>query len=177
MLGFNLITDTLVFGLPYEFIKDDIKTEKSIWKKQSKPYPTLIPRQLLNLYNTTIASSKNLPTLSEENLIGKILTLYPDYSTFFPIYNDKKNKIEIEVVGFSDKINLIGVTLPYEIIEELNNYQSMITKIFVETNDASITTKVAEKIEEIGYETTYFQKNLEDVNKINYLNYSLAIII
>ena len=178
MLGFSLITDTLVFGLPYEYIKNDIKTkDRNVWNSKSKPYPTLIPRQLLNLYNTTIASSKNLPRLSEENLTGKILTLYPDYSTFFPIYNDKKNTIELEVVGFSDKINLIGVTLPYEIIEELNEKQNIITKIVVETEDASMTKEVAGKIEKLGYETNYFQKNLEDVEaKLNYLNYSLAII-
>ncbi len=183
LLGLSLITDSMIFGLPYEFIQEDISsTNTNIWESSQEPYPALIPRKLLDLYNLTMASSQNLPKISEENLIGKELIIYPNYSTFFPIYNDKTDQVKIEVVGFSDKINLIGVTLPYDIVEKLNlEYTGKTTntflELFVETEDASETIEIAQKIENLGYSTEYFQKNLEDVEaKFKYLNNSLGII-
>ena len=181
LLGMSLVTDTLVFGVPLDFIKNDLKNPE-VWKHRQEPYPAIIPKKLLDLYNLTIASSKNLPTISEENLIGKELTLYPNYSTLFPIKNNHGEKVKLEVVGFSDKVNLIGVTLPDNIITELNEkynpeIPTQILEIFVETEDATQTATIAKEIEELGYSTAYFQKNLNDVEaKFTYLKTSLGMI-
>lgn len=181
LLGMSLITDTMVFGVPKNFIIKDLKTESS-WQTDKEPYPALIPRKILDLYNLTVASPQNLPPISEDGLLGKELTLYPNYSTFFPITESKNEKIKLEVVGFSDKINLIGITLPDEVVKNLNAKYTKTTppkylELFVETTDASLTPKVAEKIEQLGYSTYYFQKNLKDVEaKFTYLKNSLGII-
>ena len=181
LLGMSLITDTMVFGVPKNFIVKDLKSEES-WQNDTEPYPALIPRKILDLYNLTVASPQNLPPISEDSLLGKELTLYPNYSTFFPITESKNEKIKLEVVGFSDKINLIGITIPDEVVKNLNKkYTKTTTKkyleFFVETSDASLTPKVAEEIEKLGYSTYYFQKNLKDVEaKFTYLKNSLGII-
>lgn len=181
LLGMSLITDTMVFGVPKNFIINDLKTETS-WQTNKEPYPALIPRKILDLYNLTVASPQNLPPISEDGLLGKELTLYPNYSTFFPITESKNEKIKLEVVGFSDKINLIGITLPDEVVKNLNAKYTKTAppkylELFVETDDASLTPEVAEKIEQLGYSTYYFQKNLKDVEaKFTYLKNSLGII-
>ena len=182
LLRMSLITDSMIFGVPEEFIKTDIYEDKNSWNIEEEPYGVLIPRKLLDLYNFTIASPQGLPTIAEENLIGKELILYPNYSTFFPSMGGKNEKIELTVVGFSDKINLVGVTLSDKIVQKLNKqYTTSDTKtyleLFIETQSPEQTPKVAEKIEELGFSTTYFQKNLKAVEgKFNYLSISLGII-
>ncbi len=187
LLGFSLITDTMVFGMPTGFIEDDLSASSDnenpaeIWKRKEQPYPALIPRRILDLYNLGIAIPRGLPTVSEESLLGKDLKLYPNYSTFFPGLDDKKEVIRLEVVGFSDKINILGATLPYEIVSEMNaeysNGENLILELFVETEDASKTAAVATQIEELGYNTQYFQKNLQEVEaRFTYLSISLGSI-
>ncbi|MBI4231984.1 ABC transporter permease [Candidatus Peregrinibacteria bacterium] len=181
IFGQSLITDSMIFGVPQEFITNDLADPK-VWQSAKEPYPALIPRKILDLYNLTVAGPQNLPPLTEESLLGKKLTLYPNYSTFFPINADKSERISLEVVGFSDKINLVGATLPLEAVQSLNekyaNGKSQkFLELFVETHDAAKTPEVAQKIEELGYNTLYFQKNLKDVEaKFTYLQNSLGII-
>ncbi|MDA1060295.1 MAG: FtsX-like permease family protein [bacterium] len=181
LLGMSLVTDTMVFGVPEEFIQGDLQSPE-IWRKSEEPYPALIPRKILDLYNLTVATPQNLPLMSEESLLGKELILYPNYSTFFPISNDRSKKVKLEVVGFSDKVNLIGVTLSDEIVLELNkkytdNESGKFLELFVETQDALSTPAIANQIEAMGYNTAYYQKNLKDVEaKFAYLRSSLGII-
>lgn len=181
LLGLNFITDAMIFGVPKDFIKNDVKNMKT-WENAKEPYPALIPRKLLDLYNITIASPQGLPTLSEEKLLGKEIILYPNYSTFFPGMNTIQDEIKLEVVGFSDKINLLGATLPSQIVEELNKKYTdtkniKFLELFVETTDASKTKEVAARIEALGFNTQYFQKNLQEVEaKFTYLSISLGTI-
>ncbi len=181
LLGFSLVTDSMIFGVPMEFIEDEIKSPE-LWNTNEEPYPALIPRKLLDLYNMAVAYPQGLPTISEESLFGKELTLYPNYSTFFPGMNDKKNSIKLEVIGFSDKINLLGATLPFHIVEDLNKtYASTETnkylELFVITQEAALTSQVAQEIEKLGFNTQYFQKNIQEVEaKFQYLSISLGII-
>lgn len=181
IFGQSLITDSMVFGVEAAFISNDLK-DPALWQSKNEPYPALIPRKILDIYNLTIAGPQNLPILSEESLLGKKLTLYPNYSTFFPINDSKSERIELKVVGFSDKINLVGATLPLEAVQALNetyaNGKSQkYLELFIETVDASQTPQIAEKIEALGYNTFYFQKNLKDVEaKFTYLQNSLGII-
>lgn len=202
VFGMTLATETMVFGVPADFIKNDLKSPE-VWDKTTEPYPAIIPRKILDLYNLAVAGPQNLPTLSEDILIGQNLTFLPNYSSFFPQGNDKTEAIQLKVVGFSDKVNLIGVTLPYQLVEEFNkkyiraqqrssepkgepgvsgantipNSSTTYLELFVETENATETASVAKKIEKLGYTTSYFQKNLRDVDaKFAYLKTSLGII-
>ncbi|MCX6735350.1 MAG: ABC transporter permease [Candidatus Peregrinibacteria bacterium] len=184
IFGMTFSTETMVFGVPKDFIKNDLHNP-DVWDKNEEPYPALIPRKLLDLYNLTIATPQSLPQLSEDSLIGKELTYYPNYSTFFPSNNYKTDTIRLEVVGFSDKINLIGATLSDQVVQKLNekyagekpDSQKKYLELFVETDNATQTVEIAKKIEALGLNTSYFQKNLQDVDaKFTYLKISLTAI-
>lgn len=182
LFGMNLQTDAMVFGVPQEFISQDIKTETNWTNPAEEPYPALVPRRLLDLYNVTIASTQNLPKISESSLLGKELTVYPNRSTFFPVANNNSKPVKVKIVGFSDKTNLLGVTLPYSVVEKLNteyfpNSKVSFTELYVETTDASLTDKTAKEIEKMNLSTQYYQKNLQDVEaKLTYLSLALGII-
>jgi ABC-type antimicrobial peptide transport system permease subunit len=184
IFGMTFSTETMAFGVPKEFISKDLK-HPEVWDKNEEPYPALIPRKLLDLYNLTVASPQNLPLLSEDGLIGKELSYFPNYSTFFTSSSSKSDEIKLEVVGFSDKVNLIGVTMSDKVVQKLNEkYAGETTgsvknylELFVETTDAGQTAAIAKKIEALGLNTAYFQKNLEDVDaKFAYLKMSLGAI-
>jgi len=174
VLGLNLHTDTMIFGLPAEYIDQD----PTVWHQNEEPYPALIPRKFLDLYNFTIASPQNLPKFSEDQLIGKELTLYLNDSTFFPSASNEIETYKLKVIGFSDKINLIGLTLPYEIVEKFNQAKAdKYIELFVEVSNPEEIGTVASQIEEMGYNTQYLQKEFENVQaKFIYLKAALSII-
>jgi len=186
ILGFSFITDSMLFGIPEEFLQNDIPECTNVpcakWNVNSPPYPAIIPRKLLDMYNFALAIPQGLPLLNEKNLIGKKIMLYPKYSTFFPEASNKTDEIELQVVGFSDKVNLIGATLPYEFVQELNkkyasNSEDQYLELFVETESPDLTADIAKQIETLGYSANYLQKNLQEVEaKFKYLSISLGII-
>lgn len=181
ILSMNLMTDSMVFGVKKDFIKNDL-IDPEIWDKNVEPYPVIIPRKILDIYNFTIAVPQGLPSLSEKRLIGKEITLFPGYSMFFPQISAKKDEVKLEIAGFSDKVNLVGISLPFEVIENLNkkysnNSKIIYTSLFVETENESLTSEVAQKIEKLGYDTQYYQKNIQDVEaKLSYISLSLGMI-
>lgn len=178
ILGISLQTDLMVFGLDEEFLEVDPKT----WQKSTEPYPTLLPRKFLDLYNFAIAGPQGLPQFTEEQLIGRRITLYPNYSTFFPSQGNRDFKVELEVVGFSDKINLIGITLPYQLVDRLNKEQAGVEQsdyieLFVETEDPAQVEAVATEIETLGFSTNYLQKDFQNIeSKFVYFRTALSII-
>ena len=181
IFGISLITDTMVFGLPEAFIADDLAPNQN-WQATEEPYPVIIPRKILDLYNLTIALPQGLPSLQEEKLLNRQLTLYLNYSSFFPSKDGKKNAIKLKVAGFSDKTNLIGLSLPIELVKSFNqefaNSESeTYLELFVETSDPALTTAVAEKIEALGYQTQYFHKNTQHIEeKLGFIRASLITI-
>ena len=181
IFGASLMTDTMIFGVEKDFVKNDIQSDEN-WQSNSEPYPTIIPRKILDIYNLTVAGPQNLPALSEKTLIGQEITLYPNYSTFFPLNNNTSNRVKLKIAGFSDKVNLIGASIPLETVQKLNkqfasNENDKILELFVETADASQTASIAVEIEKLGYTTSYFQKNLKDVEaKFDYLKSALGAI-
>jgi len=179
IFGISIITDSMVFGLPKKYVKEDIKNENE-WGKETKPYPVILPKKLLDIYNLSIAGPKGLPQISGNQLIGKQFTLYPNKSTFFPS-SGKTEKINVKVVGVSDKVNLIGITTSDKIVEELNKKYSKkkttILSLHVETTSEKNTEKVAKEIESLGYDTRYFQKNVKSIeSKFTYLKIAMGTI-
>lgn len=176
LFGFSLITDAMIFGVHAEFLN----LKNSEWNG-NEPYPAVVPTKILDLFNLAIAAPQGLPLLSEKDLIGKTLTFYPTYSNFFPS-SKKTDPIQLKIIALSDKVNLIGATIPFQVVQELNKKYAGITddsylEFFVEVENPAEIKTIAEEIEKLGYSTEYFQKNLQDVQaKLAYLNISLSII-
>lgn len=147
-------TDTMIFGLPYEFIKEDLETNPAYqqdWQNPTEPYPALVSRNIINLYNLTVAPSNSLPSFSEQDIIGLEFTLLPGQSTFFPTISEDIPSVKARIVGFSDKVDLIGVTLPLEAIRTFNDQirrsSENYLKVFVDVDDPKNMETVTAKIE------------------------------
>lgn len=180
-LGLNLASDVMVFGVEKGFIEDEVQNPK-LWELPiQEPYPVILPSRILELYNISIAPSQGLPNFDEEDLIGRELTLFPNYSSFFPGLNNRNDKIKLQIVGFSEKINLAGITLPSNVVHSLNKQyektEEGYLEVYLETKDASQVPQIAAQLESKGYRTIYFQKNAKDVQaKLAYLSIVISII-
>ncbi len=181
LMGYSLITDAMVFGIEEGYIKNDIKIANS-WNETNQPYPAIVSRKLLDIYNFTIAIPQGLPTISEKTLIGKEITMYPGFSTFFPDLKNKSDEIKLKVVGFSDKVSMVGITLPLNIVETLNQKYAPKSKtqfhqIHVITNNPENTSEIAKTISSKNYSTHYLLEEVQNISaKVNYLTYALLAI-
>lgn len=179
-------TDTMIFGVPLEYIREDLlDTNKSEnlrdWYYPAEPYPAIVSRKIIDLYNFTVAPTNNLPKFTEEDLVGTELTLLPDYSTFFPQLNENQKKIRVKVVGFSDKVDLVGITMPLKIVKELNkekkpDYKENYLKLFINVDSAENINRVSSQIEEYGL-TTFSSKEEVNIIESNFKIITLGLTI
>lgn len=180
-LEHEFYTDSLIFGVPKSFIENDLK-DPQVWNLEQTEVPTLIPKKILDLYNYSIATNYGLPILTEEILIGKTIEIHLNASYLsnqLEIDNGSSTHFTGKIVGFSDKINLIGITIPYEKVLELNENPEDIKyqQLFITVDDANEVPKVAAKIEEMELHTEYFQKNVQELNlPLKYLKITILLI-
>ena len=173
IVGQTFQTDTMIFGLPAEYVADTLSTPElqKEWQNAAQnypatPYPAIISRRIIDLYNFTIAPGSKLPHLSERDLTGLNLTILPDESTFLGGVNTTKNPLNAKLIGFSDKTSLVGVTLPIEVVKKLNlardpNYQENYLRLYVETDSAANTDAIQAAIEKMDLQTTSAQQQIK----------------
>lgn len=180
-LEHEFYTDSLIFGVPKSFIENDLKNQE-VWNLEQEEIPTLVPRKILDLYNYSVATNYGLPILTEEILIGKTIEIHLNASYLgnqLELNNSSSSHFTGKIVGFSDKINLIGVTIPYEKVLELNENPEDIKyqQLFITVDDSNEVPKVASQIEEMELHTEYFQKNVQELNlPLKYLKITILLI-
>ena len=172
ILGQTFQTDSLIFGLSYDFLQKDLenKISKEDWDNaKGGPYPVVISKRILDLYNFTVATTNNLPTFSENNIIGREITILPDSSTFFGGNAEIKTTLQGKIVALSDKVNLTGVTLPLSAVQTLNKnhndqYQNSYFHVYLLIDSPENIPQVTKELEKLGLKTTTseeFLKNIE----------------
>lgn len=187
--GQTFQTDTMIFGLPTEYIQDTLKTpqQKEDWQNalQNYPgthYPAIISRRIIDIYNFTIAASSKLPHLTEKDLTGLDLVVLPDESTFLNNANTTSNPVLAKLTGFSDKTSLVGVTLPLDVVRKLNkdhdpNYQENYLRLYVQTDAAEHTEEVQKAIETMGLDVTSAQQQIKAFEQnFRFVNLGLNMI-
>ncbi len=189
LVGQTFQTDTMIFGLPTDYIQDTLDTPQlqSEWNDAvanypEQPYPAILSRRIIDLYNFTIANSTSLPHLTEKDLTGIEFTLLPDESTFLNNINTTSNPIRVKLIGFSDKTTLVGVTLPINVVRKLNQdrdqaYTDSYLRLYVETDSAENTDAVQKTIENMGLDVTSAQAQIKTFEQnFRFVNFGLSMI-
>jgi ABC-type antimicrobial peptide transport system permease subunit len=189
IVGQTFQTDTMIFGLPQEYIQDTLSTPElqdewnsAIQNYPASPYPAIISRRIIDLYNFTIAASSKLPHLSEQELTGLPLTLLPDQSTLFNNTAEKSTPLAAKLVGFSDKTSLVGVTLPLDVVRRLNlardpNYKDSYLHLYVEIDNAENMDSVQKAINALGLDATSAQQQIQSFEQnFRFVNFGLSLI-
>lgn len=163
-------TDSLLYGAPYELL-DTEQVTKTDWEQFNEPYPAVVSSKLIDLYNFAFANANNLPQLTEENFIGSEITILLNESTFFATQTGEVKKLRAKIVGFSPNTKLIGLTLPLETIDSINeNYLNQSDTYFldavVRTNSPDQLSITKQKLEDMGYEVQTAEKSLKTLESV-----------
>ena len=87
---------------------------------EGKPIPVVVNRRLLELYNKVFAPQRGLPRLTESMLIGFQIPveLGRSYVAGKTLPNAQEGSLQL--VGFSDRATLAGVSLPLAAVKRIN---------------------------------------------------------
>lgn len=180
ILGQTLQTDGLVFGAPLETISTDLK-ENQVWSTSSEPYPALVSTRLLDLYNYSFANSNNLPHLKPDNLIGTEITVLLNQSTFFNNGSQNIIPLKAKIVGFSPKVKLLGITIPNQIVEEINqkhlqNSEKNYLEIIVKTKQLDKLESIKKALVDLNLIVESPEDSIKNLdNYFQIINFSLAV--
>lgn len=151
-------TDAMLFGTSTDFLAEDLSKnniDPALWNNPQEPYPAFISRRIIDLYNFTIAPTGNLPRFTEKDLQGIEFDVLPGQSTFFPSTATGTKTIKAKIVGFSEKVEFIGITLPDKLLTQLNNINSSgspptYSKLFVYADNVSNVEEITKQLETMG---------------------------
>ena len=161
MLEMNYGTDLAIFGeeKPFEKIKYSNKNIKII--------PAVVSSRLLDIYNLSFAPANNLPKLSEKIIIGRRFNVSIGQNSFSS--TEKEYSFKVKIVGLSDKVEMLGITIPETILRKLAikiDTDIKISSIRVEAENAADLISIAENLVKSGYKLRENGNKLfEKINK------------
>jgi ABC-type antimicrobial peptide transport system permease subunit len=157
LLGFSYGTDTAISGVDVEMVKDDVKIGAFTYSETAQEIPCLVPKDLLEVYNTAFAKAQNLPQLTETFLLGKHFNMVLGESSVMSVRTGRVIQKRGMIVGLTTRGTLLGVTVPIEYVREWNrqiggqnsdNYRAL---VLVATHPSYVSI-IANKVREMGYD-------------------------
>jgi hypothetical protein len=161
VFGQGFVTDTGVFGIDPELVADQLPADAGFAAEMGdgEPVPAVISADLIDMYNTGFAKANDLPQLTPEILGGQQAVLYVGSSSFRPGPADRIRPATLRMIGVSDRVPLVGVSLPRPLVERWNRELAGETtpqymQLTVVAARAQDVEEVAAGIEAMGYEVT-----------------------
>jgi putative ABC transport system permease protein len=158
--GQGFVTDTGVFGIDPQLVADQIPAESGFGTGDAEgAIPAVISEDLIDMYNTGFAKTNDLPQLTPEILAGQVATLFLGTSSFRPGAEERVRTASISLIGVSDRVPLVGVSLPRDIVERWNRElvgeatpeYFQLTVVAARAQDVE---DIAARIEAMGYDVT-----------------------
>ncbi|HUP21196.1 MAG TPA: ABC transporter permease [Gemmatimonadota bacterium] len=157
--GQGFVTDTGVFGVDPELLADQLPEGSEFVREgdPGPPYPVVVSSDIIDMYNTGFAKANDLPQITPGVLRDQAATLYLGYSSFNP--GDVRQVVPVRLVGVSDRVPLVGVSLPRPVVEKWNRElagedRPRYISLTVVAERAEEVDRVAAAIESLGYSVT-----------------------
>jgi FtsX-like permease family protein len=163
-------TDALLYGAPYELL-DSKHVTADQWKQLEEPYPAVVSSQLIDLYNFAFANANSLPQVTEENFIGSEISILLNKSTFFATSTGEVKTLRAKIVGFSPNTKLIGLTLPLETIDHinqkyLNHNEKYYLDAIVRTKTPNDLSETQSQLEQLGFNVQTAETSLKTLESL-----------
>jgi len=154
--GQGFVTDTGVFGIDRRLVAEALPDDVAFAGPSADgSIPAVISEDLIDMYNTGFARANDLPRLTPQVLRDQDARLYLGTSSFRR-GGGARRIVEIRLVGVSDRVPLVGVSLPLETVEGWNRDlagadRARYVQLTVVAARAQEVDRVAERIESMGY--------------------------
>lgn len=124
LFGQEVASDAVIHGVTRPLIEDALKKDQP-WgapKSPEGPYPIVVSRYFLDLYNLGLARANGMPLLSPSFLIGRHVKVMLGVSTVMGAVRSGVAPREVKgvVVGFTAQPAMIGLAMPEEVVHALN---------------------------------------------------------
>lgn len=86
-----------------------------------QPAPVIVARNLVELYNGTVRRAYDLPRLNPDAVVGLGADIRFGGSSFTAVSRGRVLRDRVQLVGFSDRVTPLGLTLPLEEVQRLND--------------------------------------------------------
>jgi len=129
---------------------------------ESRPIPIVVNRRLLELYNKVFAPQRNLPRLTESMLIGFQLPVELGRSWVAARTLPQTQPASLQVVGFSERATLAGVSMPLASIARLNAKfgadSQTYSSVLLRAHSADDVPEIATAVKKLGLEIDETEK-------------------
>jgi len=123
---------------------------------EGQPIPVVVNRRLLELYNKVFAPQRNLPRLTESMLVGFQIPVELGKSWVVSRSLPGSQETSMQVVGFSERATLAGVSMPLSSIRRINRQYGMdaemYSSVLVRAQSADDVGDVAAGVKKLGLE-------------------------
>ncbi|TMA14843.1 MAG: ABC transporter permease [Deltaproteobacteria bacterium] len=123
---------------------------------EGQPIPVVANRRLLELYNKVFAPQRNLPRLTDSMLIGFQIPLELGRSFVTARTLTNPQETSMQLVGFSERASLAGVSMPLAAIQRINRKYGAdadtYSSVLVRAQSADDVTDVAAAVRKLGLE-------------------------
>lgn len=123
---------------------------------EGKPIPIVVNRRLLELYNKVFAPQRGLPQLTDSMLIGFQIPveLGRSYVAGKTLPNAAEGSLQL--VGFSDRATLAGVSMPLAAVKRINAHygadSETYSSVLLRAHNADDVSDVAAAVKKMGLE-------------------------
>jgi ABC-type antimicrobial peptide transport system permease subunit len=128
-----------------------------------KSIPVVVNRRLLELYNKVFAPQRGLPRLSDSMLIGFIIPIELGRSYVAGKTLPNAQSASLQLVGFSDRATLAGVSLPLSAVRRINRIfgadAESYTSVLLRAQNADEVSEVAAAVKKMGFEIDDTERN------------------
>ncbi|MGH7571877.1 MAG: ABC transporter permease [Gemmatimonadota bacterium] len=157
--GQGFVTDTGVFGIEAALVLDQLPPDAAFHPDAAGPVPAVISEDLIDMYNTGFAKANDLPQLTPEILRGRDATLLLGSSSFNPRVGMETRPVAVRLVGVSDRVPLVGISVPLEVVNGWNaelagETSPQYVQMTVVARRAEEVDRIAGQIEAMGWTVT-----------------------
>lgn len=171
----RIVTDLAATGIDPQIVSQDIRDGFKFEYREEGPIPVIVSRHLLELYNANIAQAMRLPRLTADAILGFKFKLVVGRSFLSGARDSSKaREFECQLVGFSDKAILLGITIPIEYVRKFKNdiegkYESEnenYKKLYVIATNSQVVPQITSEIAAMGLEIDRTRKTIGGVISI-----------
>lgn len=169
--GQGFVTDTGVFGIERALVEDQLAPGVAFESGGAGPIPAVISGDLIDMYNTGFAKANDLPQLTPEILRDRTATLILGSSSFNPGAGTDVRPVAVRLIGVSDRVPLVGVSVPLEVVNAWNaelagEDSPQYVQLTVAAGRAEEVDRIAGQIEAMGYTVTTGREIAERVRAL-----------
>jgi hypothetical protein len=147
--------EVVAVGLMPELVGQDARMPFED-RGEGQPIPVVVNKRLLELYNKVFAPQRGLPSLTESQLVGFQIPMELGRSWVAANSLPGAQETAMQLVGFSERATLAGVSMPLQTIQRINRKYgadaASYSSVLVRAQSADDVSEVAAAVKKMGLE-------------------------